>query len=131
QYCFLGLKDIDLGYAGSFTAQAPIHRSLAELSTGSAVTVKHQNKAIVITTNDTIIAVLSKQAQLQWQNKIDSIQSARIIAMVIRYQTDSDAEYQSRYKVEQWEVPVIEIEYQTREQNNTPAHNQYGSIGEV
>jgi ATP-dependent DNA helicase RecQ len=53
--------------------------------------------------------MLSKKSQQQWQNQLRHIQSARIIAMISRYKTDSEEEYQSRCKVEQWEVPMIEV----------------------
>ena len=55
------------------------------------------------------MSVLSKKAQQQWENQFTNIKSAQVIAMITRYKTDSDEQYQSRYKVEQWEVPMIEV----------------------
>ncbi len=111
QYCILGLQDLDLGYAGSFSQHHPIHRVLAELGAGSEVKIRHQNDKIVIQKADKTVAVLSKKAQQQWQQHLNQIQSAHIIAMITRYKTDSEAPYQTRCKVKQWEVPMIEVVY--------------------
>ena len=59
--------------------------------------------------NGLIIALLSKSAQQQWQPLLDKVQSVSIIAMITRYKTDNEEQYQSRCKVEQWEVPMLEV----------------------
>ncbi len=109
QYTILGLKDFDLSYAGSCTEKHPVHQVLSSLTVGSEVELHNQNGKVIVRKNDLIITMLSKKSQQQWQNQLRHIQSARIIAMISRYKTDSEEEYQSRCKVEQWEVPMIEV----------------------
>jgi len=109
QYTILGLKDFDLAYAGSCTERHPVHQALANLDIGSEVELYNQNGKVVVRKDNVIIALLSKKAQQHWQNQLMHIQSASIIAMITRYKTDSEKEYQSRCKVEQWEVPMIEV----------------------
>ncbi len=110
QYFILGLKDFDLSYAGSFSEQHLIHQVLANQTVGASVIISNRNGKLVVETEKTAIAVLSKKAQQQWQNQWGKIQSAHTIAMITRYKTDSEEQYQSRCKVGQWEVPLIEVE---------------------
>ncbi|RLA25380.1 MAG: RecQ family ATP-dependent DNA helicase, partial [Gammaproteobacteria bacterium] len=109
QYAILGLADFDLSYAGGCAEQAPIHQTLANLEIGSEVSIHNLNSKIVVQKGKQIIAVLSQKAQQHWQQQYTQIQSAHIIAMITRYKTDSAEQYQSRCKVEQWEVPMIEV----------------------
>jgi ATP-dependent DNA helicase RecQ len=37
------------------------------------------------------------------------VKSVSIIAMITRYKTDNEEQYQTRCKVEQWEVPMLEV----------------------
>ncbi len=110
QYIVLGLKDFDLSYAGSFVKKHPIHQLLSNLSVGSKVMIISRKGKIAIEAETMTIAILSKKSQLQWQDRLKNIQSASIVAMITRYQTDSDKQYLSRCKVEQWEIPLIEVE---------------------
>jgi len=109
QYIILGLKDFDLSYAGSFSEKHPIHQALVNLNVGSFVTISIHSGKVMVQKNHVTVAVLSKKAQHQWQSRLGNVQSACIIAMITRYKTDSDEQYHSRCKVEQWEVPMIEV----------------------
>ena len=117
RYAILGLKDFDLSYAGSFPEKHPIHQALANLNAGSMVTIGNQNGKIVVRNENVTVAILSKNAQQQWLSQLDYVQSAKIVAMITRYKTDSGEEYQSRCKVEQWEVPMVEVVLM--DENNT------------
>lgn len=108
-YSILGLQDFDLGYAGSFVAQHPVHQALAQLTVGSQVAIQYQNGRLVVLAENICICLFSKKAQQQWSKQLEKIKSAHIIAMITRYKTDSEEQYQSRSKVEQWEVPIIEV----------------------
>lgn len=108
-YEFLGLQDFDLSYAGSFDAKHPIHEALAELDVGSSVNIRRQGEKIVVLNGEVIVAVLSKKARQRWLSQVERIRSAGVIAMITRYRSDSEEVYQSRCKVEQWEVPMLEV----------------------
>jgi ATP-dependent DNA helicase RecQ len=109
KYSVLGLKDFDLSYAGSFAKNNSIHQVLASLNVGEIVTLNPHDAKIVVQHNGLTIAILSKTAQQQWQPILNKVQSATIIAMITRYKTDSEEHYQTRCKIEQWEVPMLEV----------------------
>ena len=109
RYVILGLKDFDLSHAGSFIENHPVHQVLANLGVGSTVEICKYNDKIVVKKDNLNVAVLSKNALLTWQNQLQKIDSVCIIAMLTRYKTDSEEQYQSRCKVDQWEVPMIEV----------------------
>jgi ATP-dependent DNA helicase RecQ len=109
QYAIVGMKDVDLSYAGSFGISHPIHQHLTRLNTGSRLSMENNNGKVVLKDNDRIVAVLSKQAAQYWLDKINTIESVTVLAMIIRYRDDSEEDYQSRCKVEQWELPLVEV----------------------
>ncbi|MDI1276199.1 RecQ family ATP-dependent DNA helicase [Methylobacter sp.] len=109
QYAILGMKDVDLSYAGSFDASQPIHQHLARLNTGSRLSMENNNGKVVLKDQDRVVAVLSKQGAQFWSAKINAIESVTVLAMVRRYREDSEEGYQSRCKVEQWELPLVEV----------------------
>jgi len=109
QYAILGMKDVDLSYAGSFDASQPIHQHLARLNTGSRLSMENNNGKVVLKDQNRVVAVLSKQGAQFWSAKISAIESVTVLAMVRRYREDSEEGYQSRCKVEQWELPLVEV----------------------
>ncbi|MDO9269721.1 MAG: RecQ family ATP-dependent DNA helicase [Methylobacter sp.] len=109
QYAILGMKDVDLSYAGSFDASQPIHQHLARLNTGSRLSMENNNGKVVLKDQDRVVAVLSKQGVQFWTSKINAIESVTVLAMVRRYREDSEEGYQARCKVEQWELPLVEV----------------------
>ncbi|NOQ65544.1 MAG: RecQ family ATP-dependent DNA helicase [Methyloprofundus sp.] len=109
EYLILGLHDLDLSYAASISAVPSIHQVLADLTVGDQVSLKQVQTKILVQKGGISIAVLSKTAQQVWQAKLTKIQSATVIAMITRYKTDNKEAYQARCKVDQWEVPMLEL----------------------
>jgi ATP-dependent DNA helicase RecQ len=109
QYVILGMRDIDLSYAGRFVASHPIHQYLARLKSGSQLAIENNNGKLVLKDRDITVAVLSKQSSQKWLAKIHEIESAAVLAMIRRYRDDSEEHYQCRCKVEHWEIPLVEI----------------------
>ncbi|MGZ8193170.1 MAG: hypothetical protein ACXWTW_06445 [Methylobacter sp.] len=103
------MRDIDLSYAGSFAASHPLHPSLARLTSGSQLALENENGKLVLKDRGVTVAVLSKQGTQEWLAKITAIESVTVLAMIRRYRDDSEEHYQSRCKVEQWEIPLVEI----------------------
>ncbi|MGR9046772.1 MAG: ATP-dependent helicase, partial [Gammaproteobacteria bacterium] len=110
EYRFLGLRDFDLSYAASFVAEHPIHRALSDLHVDVRVKLGCSDGKIVLQHHGVTVARLSKSAQDTWRDWIARVRSARIIAMIVRYKTDSEEQYQERCKVDRWEVPMVEVE---------------------
>ena len=111
RYTMLGLKDIDLGYAGRKSPDNPIHTALSALTPGSPLTVRKQGDRLLLLSENRPIAALSKAASAQWTGRTESIISIRVVAMIRRTAEDGDPAYKSRYHTNQWEVPLVEIKY--------------------
>ncbi len=109
QYAILGMKDLDLSYAGSFDATHPIHAQLAQLQAGSLMSMVYSNGKVLLKHQDKTVAVLSRQATHSWVDKLNTIVSVTVLAMIKRFQTDCEESYQSRCKVAQWELPLVEV----------------------
>ena len=114
QYAILGMKDVDLSYAGSFDAFHPIHHHLARLNTDSRLTMEHNNGKVVLKDKAMVVAQLSTQAAQFWSAKINTIESVTVLAIIRRYRDDSEESYQSRCKVGQWELPLVEVVFDDR-----------------
>ncbi len=108
-YHILGLKDVDLSFAGRCPANHPIHTALSNTRIGDKVTLIGQGDKLLIQKDAVTIAALSRSARQQWQSRLSSIQVITVVAMVRRYKTDNEESFQARCKVEHWEVPVLEI----------------------
>jgi len=108
-YHILGLKDVDLSFAGRCPANHPIHAALSNTRTGDKVTLAWQGDKLVVQKQGVTLAALSKSARQHWQNRLSSIQSIKVLALVHRNKTDNEESYQARCRVEHWEVPVLEI----------------------
>ncbi len=108
-YHILGLKDVDLSFAGRCPANHPIHAALSNTRTGDKVTLAWQGDKLVVQKQGVTLAALSKSARQYWQSRLSSIQSIKVLALVHRNKTDNEESYQARCRVEHWEVPVLEI----------------------
>ncbi len=118
RYELLSLRDFDLGYAGGRAASHPIHRALAELSTGDAVELRTDPDSLgraidVFDRSGRPVARLSKDAAERWRDRIGEILEARIIAMLERRHDDGSerdrARYGNRVQLERWELPILEL----------------------
>jgi len=109
RYTLLGLKDIDLGYAGRRSPDHSIHVELAALTAGSPLTARQQGDRVLLLSGQRPVAALSRAASAQWKEKIAAILSIQVIAMVRRMAEDGDPSFRSRYHTRQWEVPLVEI----------------------
>ena len=110
-YQILSLKELDIGYAGSFAESHPIHRQLAALTPGAELNMINEHGKLSLQTNGTSIARLSQAGHAVWLNKLQQIERITVIAMLKRHREDGSAEFQSRSKVEEWEVPLVELVY--------------------
>jgi len=111
-YAMLALKDFVLSFAGQYPEHHPIHRHLGALAPGSLLSLVANKNNIELTDGAAVIARLSQKAKLEWADKLENIERVSVIAMVKRYRDNNDDEhYQSRCKVDQWEVPIVEVLY--------------------
>jgi len=92
----------------------PTHRHLARLNIGSKLSMDNHNGKVVLKDQDRIVATVSKQGAQLWSAKIGAIESVTVLAMIRRYRDDSEESYRSRCKVEQWELPLVEVVFNDR-----------------
>ncbi len=110
RFQILGLKNLYLGFPGTFDQQARIHADLAKLNPGDSVVIRMENGGINIRNSDgQIVSKLSKSAISSWESVLPKIERARVLAMVRRLRTDEATEYQPAAKSEEWELPIIEV----------------------
>jgi ATP-dependent DNA helicase RecQ len=111
-YAILGLNDFDLSFAGRFPETNPIHQHLTVLSHGSLLSIANINGKVVLQHGEVTVARLSQKGHQEWSDKLSRIETVRVIAMIKRYRDDSEEEiYRSICKVEQWEIPMVELVY--------------------
>jgi hypothetical protein len=110
RYTVLGMRDIDLGFAGRKSPENAIHRHLTDLKSGSFLRMENADEDIwLVDGNGFRVARLSKAASLEWKERRSRVQTIKVLAMVQWRQNDSDEEFSRHYRCEKWEVPLVEI----------------------
>ena len=110
-YTLLGLEDIYLGYAGRFAAGHRLHAALARLEPGDRLTLRATDPGVGLFDEGGVkLSTLSRKAEADWEPRLASVREVRVVAMVRRRaDQDEDAERRQGYRVEAWEVPLIEV----------------------
>ena len=109
-YTTLSLPELHLGHAGRFPPDHPIHSHLAELNPGDTLSVNDTPTGVRLeTANGQCVAKLSREGNARWSGRAKTIREARIIGMVRWCADDSQEEFRHYLKVDQWEVPLVEL----------------------
>jgi len=108
-YHIMSLQELDLGYAGSFDPQHSIHRQLTNLRPGDELTLTNQHGKLSLQAQGETIARLSRAAHAIWQERLPRIKRITVIALLKRHHEDGNVEYHGRSKVDEWEVPLVEV----------------------
>jgi len=113
-YAVLGLEDIHLGYPGQFEENRAIHAALATLRPGDRLNLRHDDGggAGLYDRQGTCVARFSQKATAAWSDRLGAVREVRVLAMVHRSRDqDKDPVRRDRYRVAEWEVPVVELVY--------------------
>ncbi|MGR8934973.1 MAG: RecQ family ATP-dependent DNA helicase [Gammaproteobacteria bacterium] len=110
-YAVLGMQDFYLSYAARFPETAAVHRCLAQLQTGDRLELQRDGDKIAVKLGPVTVAMLSQHAGAEWRNKLDTIETVTVIALVRRYRDDGGDEYRDACRVGEWEVPLLEVVY--------------------
>jgi ATP-dependent DNA helicase RecQ len=113
-YELLSLEDIHLGYAAFFAADDPIHRALRSLQPGDRLALRptHDNGLALHHADGTGVARLSRKGSARWADRVQAVREARVVALLQRTAAqDADAERRDRCRVQEWEVPLVELVY--------------------
>ncbi|MGR9052331.1 MAG: ATP-binding domain-containing protein, partial [Gammaproteobacteria bacterium] len=111
RYQVLGLKELDVGFAGRYASEHPMHRRLAALQAGCELFAERCGDKIVFLHDGMAVARLSQQANTEWLPKYDAIERVTVLAMIRRRDTDGDEDYRSQYRCAVWEVPFVEVRW--------------------
>ncbi|MBP2296889.1 RecQ family ATP-dependent DNA helicase [Azospirillum rugosum] len=113
QRTVLGLGDLHIDFAGRQPATAPVHRVMAALRPGDAVTLRAArsptDRVSVLSADGTVIARLSEAASRHWSYLISAVEQVRMHAVVRRHRKDCTEAWRGQLKTESWELPVIEV----------------------
>jgi ATP-dependent DNA helicase RecQ len=109
QYSVLGLQDLYLDFAGMYHSDKPIHSRLANLRPGSPLHFMRDGERIRLGDGEIAVAALSKTAYETWRDRLDRIESVRVLVMVRWYRDGGASRYSQSCKTDSWEVPMVEV----------------------
>jgi ATP-dependent DNA helicase RecQ len=106
------LDELDLGFAGRQPAGDPVHAALARLQPGSRLTLSmgEPRRWELADESGQPVVRFSKQGAARWEPRAEFIREIRVLAVLCRSAAmDPDEERRRSYRVQEWEVPVLEI----------------------
>lgn len=107
QYQQLSLKEVDIGFAGRFGAEKPVHKAIAALATGDVLNLYQQDgKWMLRDRHGQDVGRLSSHFRHP-ENRI--CLEARVTAILVRRKEDSEEQYQQQMRNELWELVVPEL----------------------
>jgi ATP-dependent DNA helicase RecQ len=110
-YIVLGLKDFDIGFAGSHSESHTIFQHLEKMAFACSVSMEQEGVEVYLKHQGVTVAKFSGTAKKKWLDKTSAIKSVTVIAMVNWCIEYTEEQYRNRYKVENWEVPLVELVY--------------------
>ncbi|MFH2059489.1 MAG: RecQ family ATP-dependent DNA helicase [Pseudomonadota bacterium] len=106
----LGMEDLFLSYAGLFSEDHEIHKTLSTLSPMEKISlIEKKNHIYIENKHHQIIARLSNKGKAKWHNQTQTILHARVLGIIRRQQTDGEDYDGKREKIGTWELPIVEI----------------------
>lgn len=109
RYCALGMKDLDLGYAGGFPPGDRIHKVIGELNAGDTVELAISGGFLY--RQGQIVARLSQAARQRkdqdW-SRFHTVEG-RVWALVHRKAEDENEDFRRRNRCAEWEIPLVEL----------------------
>ena len=112
RYEVLGMKDLNIDFAGRWPASHRIHRSLASLQTGDPLDLHRLPKGRVQVRDGQGVEVahLSQASAARYhRSRLALVDEARVLGMVSRHLDETGSDYRSNMKVETWELPLLEV----------------------
>ncbi|MCO7261857.1 hypothetical protein [Dickeya zeae] len=91
----------------------PLHQRLSSLQVDMPVQLKHDNNGIIkIHHQNNSVAQLSTSGQSEWHDRMPHIKAASVIAIIQRSKEQEQGKYKESARVENWELPIVQIEYE-------------------
>jgi ATP-dependent DNA helicase RecQ len=111
-YETLSLEDLHLGYPGKFAKGSPIHAALGRLVPGHTLAMRslEGNAVGLFDPSGVCVARLSRKGEAEWRQRLETVREVRVLAMACRTAAqDPEPERRQQYRVEEWEIPVVEV----------------------
>jgi ATP-dependent DNA helicase RecQ len=106
-YLRVSLRDVDLGFAGRYASEHPVHRRIAGLVVDDELLLKREKDLCVVqNARGQIVGRLAKAFQPPAGKRFVS---GKVSAVLVWKREDSEPEYASYLKCGQWEVVVPEL----------------------
>ena len=92
--------------------QHRVHAVLRNLAAGDAVDFRPARRDTCSSQGQTIARLSKKGRALDWSGLNGRVTEGRVVAMVQRQSEDSEEKYQNRHKSVEWEIPLVELEWE-------------------
>ncbi len=106
------LKDVDIGFAGRHAPMHGVHRAIAALVAGDALTLfwqqEHKRWLLADSQGNTVGRLARAFTPPSGMRCIE----ARVIAILVRGKEDAEPEYQAPVRCDRWEVVVPELVFE-------------------
>lgn len=110
QYRRLTLQEVDIGFAGSHSAQNQVHAAIADLSPGDLLQVKQGKDCWqLFDQHGRLVGHLARAFNPPSTMRLIS---ARVAAILVRERKDSKPEFLGRLKCDRWELVMPELVYE-------------------
>lgn len=107
QYLRLGMRDVNLGFAGRIAATHPTHKAIAALTPGAALTLRQSAHHWELLDGAGVLVGQLAQA-FEVPSGMHCV-SASVAAIVVQQKSDSEHKYQALLRCERWEVVLPEL----------------------
>jgi ATP-dependent DNA helicase RecQ len=109
RYEVLTPKDVDLGFAGRFLPNAPIHQIIDDLQPGDPLKlVREGERWTLLNTSDKFVGRLAKDYVPPGGMQCAT---ARVHAVLVRFRADGEQAYADSVRCDRWEVVLPELVY--------------------
>ena len=110
----LGMKDVDLGFAGRRRVGDLLHRAIAELAPGDPLTLRRTNggRWELFNRANTRVGCLAKSFAIPPGMRCHS---ATVLAIATWSRENSEPQYQNSVKCDSWEVVVPEVRFEAND----------------
>ena len=108
-YQLLGMKDLFLSYAGRFAENHPVNTVLQQLNVGDELILGQENNGYRMFSGNQVVAALSRTGSQKLSFSQSEPLIAHVVAMVHRYASDSEEDFQDNLRSGEWLIPVVEI----------------------
>ena len=115
RFVLLGLKDVDLGFAGRHADDAAVHANVAGLRLGQPLSLHADGDRLRLhDAAGRVVGALSTAAQREWGPRLAEVRSASLFAVVRRDRSLTADAFRDVVRCDTWEVPLVELVVSSR-----------------